>query len=76
MPPNLIRNDFEEHVESVTDFAHRVTALPPQDAQKAFQGILLLGLTNAQVGLYSKFHDYAIWKFGYDDPRTIRLAYM
>lgn len=76
MPPNLIRDNFEKHVETVTDFAHRVMALPSQDAQIAFQEVLLLGLTNAQIGLYSKFHDYAVWKFGYDDPRTIRLAYM
>ncbi|EGO19098.1 hypothetical protein SERLADRAFT_352904 [Serpula lacrymans var. lacrymans S7.9] len=55
-------NAFESHVESVMDFDERVVTLSAGQAQKEFQTILLLGLAETKVGLYSKFHDLAAHK--------------
>lgn len=76
MPPTLLEDNFEGQVESVTAFAQRVATMSAPDAQKSFQEILLLDLTDSKLGLYSMFNDFAAWKYGYDDPRAIRLAYM
>ncbi|RDB19363.1 putative RNA-dependent RNA polymerase SHL2 [Hypsizygus marmoreus] len=76
MPSNLLRDNFEGQVETVTAFAERVAAMTPLDAQKAFQEVLLLNLNDSKVGLYSNFHDFAVWKYGYAHPFAVRLAYM
>lgn len=75
-PQEFLGNNFEREVESVDAFRERAAALPPGEAQKEFQSILLLGLSDSKVGLYSNFHDNATYAYGYADPRTIRLAYM
>jgi RNA-dependent RNA polymerase len=75
-PANLKADNFEGQVESVKKFAERAMALSPQDAQMAFQEVLLLGLNNSKVGLYSTFHDYAVYEYGYANPEAVRLAYM
>ncbi|KAL4070381.1 RNA dependent RNA polymerase-domain-containing protein [Scleroderma citrinum] len=74
-PPNL-KEAFEREVEHVKDFDHRISALPSKEAQQALQKTLLLGLAETRVGLYSKFHDLAVYKKGYGDPEAVRLAYM
>lgn len=76
MPPNFHENNFERDVESVRDFAQRMERLSGKDAQNAFQDILVLGLANAKVGQYSNMHDTAVYLYGLDDTRTVRLAYM
>ncbi|KAF9469499.1 RNA dependent RNA polymerase-domain-containing protein, partial [Collybia nuda] len=76
MPVNLQKDNFEGHVESVDAFAERVMSLSPREAQTAFQQILLLGLNDSKVGLYSKFHDYAVFRYSYADHRAVRMAYM
>lgn len=75
-PPGDLMKDFESEVESVSAFDKRVREMEAAKAQEAFQMVLLLGLNDSKVGMYSTFHDFAVWKFGYNDPRTIRVAYV
>jgi hypothetical protein len=35
-----------------------------------------MSLRDSQVGLYSYFHDNAIWRHGYNHPNSISMAYM
>ncbi|KAF8079235.1 RNA dependent RNA polymerase-domain-containing protein [Lyophyllum atratum] len=76
MPPNLLQEYFEGHPERVKQFADRVASMSPHEAQKSFQEILLLNLSDSKVGLYSNFQDFAVWKYGYTNKESIRLAYM
>lgn len=57
-------------------FCERVKNKSSTERQEALQGALLLSLNEDCKGLYSVFHDNAIEKYGYDDPKAIRLAYM
>lgn len=57
-PADLSLN-FHKQVESVTEFGKRVFSLPASKTQEDFQKILLLGLMDTKVGLYSCFHDNA-----------------
>jgi hypothetical protein len=50
--------------------------LSPKEAQIAFQKVLLLGIAEKKIGLYSKFHDLAVYEHGYASPIAIRLAFM
>ncbi|KAG6864804.1 hypothetical protein C0991_007027 [Blastosporella zonata] len=70
------RDDFEKNPEIVKKFAERVSDMSPRDMQKAFADVLMLSLDDTKVGLYSGFQDFAIWKYGYGDNRSNRLAYI
>ena len=74
-PPTL-KEAFEREVEHVKDFDSRISVLPGKEAQQALQKMLLLGLAETRVGLYSKFHDLAVYKQGYANSAAVRLAYM
>jgi len=74
--PSNITKDFEREVEHIVDFDQRVSKLSARDAQIAFQKVLLLGLAETKVGLYSNFHDLAVYERGYASSTAIRLAYM
>ncbi|KAG2141030.1 RNA dependent RNA polymerase-domain-containing protein [Suillus clintonianus] len=74
--PAGLSNDFEREVEHVVDFDRRVSKLSAKEAQTAFQKVLLLGLAETKIGLYSKFHDLAVYERGYASAAAIRLAYM
>ncbi|KAG2075104.1 hypothetical protein BDR04DRAFT_1091949 [Suillus decipiens] len=74
--PVDLRNDFEREVEHLLDFDQRVSKLSDKEAQTAFQRVLLLGLAETKRGLYSGFHDAAVYQHGYDSTTAIRLAYM
>jgi RNA-dependent RNA polymerase len=71
-----LKDYFEGKVEHVTAFSERVSALSTRATQKEFQAICLLGLNDSKVGLYSSFHDYAVWRYGLDHPESVRMAYM
>jgi hypothetical protein len=71
-----LSDDFEREVEHVKDFDRRVSKLSQKEAQTAFQKVLLLGLAETKIGLYSKFHDLAVYERGYASTTAIRLAYM
>ncbi|KAG1749807.1 RNA dependent RNA polymerase-domain-containing protein [Suillus paluster] len=74
--PSNLSNDFEREVEDIADFDQRVSRLSDKEAQTAFQNVLLLGLAETKKGLYSNFHDLAVYKHGYASAAAIRLAYM
>jgi RNA-dependent RNA polymerase len=74
--PAGLSDDFEREVEHVKDFDRRVSKLSQKEAQTAFQKVLLLGLAETKIGLYSKFHDLAVYERGYASATAIRLAYM
>ncbi|KAG2153597.1 RNA dependent RNA polymerase-domain-containing protein [Suillus bovinus] len=74
--PAGLTDDFEREVEHVKDFDQRVSKLSAKAAQTAFQKVLLLGLAETKIGLYSKFHDLAVYERGYASAAAIRLAYM
>ncbi|KAG1851192.1 RNA dependent RNA polymerase-domain-containing protein [Suillus tomentosus] len=76
MAPAGLSNNFEREVEHVEKFNERISNLSPKEAQTAFQKALLLGLADTKIGLYSKFHDLAVYERGYASVAAIRLAYM
>jgi hypothetical protein len=74
-PANL-STFFEREVEHVRDFDKRASEFEAKQAQQALQKVLLLGLAETRVGLYSKFHDAAVYECGYGSKQAIHLAYM
>ena len=48
----------------------------PSEADDRLRRHLLIGLNESKVGKYSMYHENAIYTLGYNDPVTIRLAYM
>lgn len=74
--PKGIREAFEREVEHVRDFDRRISNLSLKEAQQALQKVLILGLAETRVGLYSTYHDLAVYKKGYDSKEAIQLAYM
>ncbi|KIJ13767.1 hypothetical protein PAXINDRAFT_135617 [Paxillus involutus ATCC 200175] len=68
--PEDLTQAFEREVEYVKDFDKRASKLPPKQAQQAFQKVLLLGLAETRVGLYSKFHDAAVFTTCLDASKT------
>lgn len=58
-PADLLSCNFHREVESVTAFGERVSKLAADDSQSEFQDVLLLGLMDAKIGIYSNFHDNA-----------------
>ncbi|KAF8640931.1 hypothetical protein AX17_000578 [Amanita inopinata Kibby_2008] len=75
-PQDLQKECFNVSAESLDAFGQRTSVLPQGEAQREFQFALLSGLNDAKVGLYSRFHEYAICKFGYSHKETVRMAYM
>lgn len=74
-PADLLTRNFEREVETLVKFSHRVS-VQPTTSQREFQKVLLLGLADTKVGLYSIFHDNAVYKLGYGSEEAIRMAYM
>ncbi|KAI5998175.1 RNA dependent RNA polymerase-domain-containing protein [Pisolithus albus] len=74
--PKGIREAFEREVEHVRDFDRRISNLSLKEAQQALQKVLILGLAETRVGLYSTYHDLAVYKKGYNSKEAIQLAYM
>lgn len=74
--PTNLSTFFEREVEHVRDFDKRASEFEAKQAQQALQKVLLLGLAETRVGLYSKFHDAAVYQFGYGSKNAIHLAYM
>ena len=76
-PPDGFLNEyFERDVETVLDFCNQHKGKSEDQLAIETRTILLSGLSNTRVGIYSRFHDNATYHFGYDHPVTIRLAYM
>ncbi|KAK7063554.1 RNA-dependent RNA polymerase [Favolaschia claudopus] len=75
-PADFLSTNFERRVQTVTEFGRKLQALDVKKAQPMFQEELLIGLSDAKVGIYSKYHDVAAWEWGLDDRRTRRIAQM
>ncbi|KAJ7146508.1 RNA dependent RNA polymerase-domain-containing protein [Mycena epipterygia] len=75
-PPPDFMNYFEREVKTVNEVGNELRCKSPKDSQRAFQEYLLAGLRQTQVGLYSYFHDNAIWRHGYSHPNSILMAYI
>lgn len=69
-------DNFEQEVKTVEELGIELGRESTEAGQRAFQEHLLMGLCDSQVGLYSYFHDNAIWKHGYNHPNSILMAYM
>ncbi|KAG6860856.1 hypothetical protein C0995_006720 [Termitomyces sp. Mi166 len=76
IPPHFMDDNFQKHPKGVIEFTKRVFAMSHKDAAEAFADILMFDLDDTKFGLYSNWQDYAIWKYGYEDPRSERLAYI
>ena len=80
MPDNFIKDNFEDmgKIQQVSDMADELSQLSgdPDARRQKLQESLLLGLSTAPIGQYSKFHENAIYMHGYDAPETIRIAFM
>ncbi|KAF4572819.1 hypothetical protein EYR36_007329 [Pleurotus pulmonarius] len=75
-PNGFLADHFEKQVERVPEFCSRLHALPKTEAQCCIFDILLLNVCDSKVGLYSKFHDCAVWQYGLDHPKAVLMAYM
>ncbi|KAJ7508353.1 RNA dependent RNA polymerase-domain-containing protein [Mycena galericulata] len=75
-PTDLISKYFERDVKTVEEVGCELRSLESAERQHAFQRYLLAGLQESQVGLYSWFHDNAIWKHGYNHEKSILMAYI
>ncbi|KAJ7631701.1 RNA dependent RNA polymerase-domain-containing protein [Mycena polygramma] len=75
-PEGFMSTNFEQEVKTVEQVETELCGKSSGDAQLAFQEHLLLGLRESQVGLYSYFHDNAIWRHGYNHPNSILMAYI
>ncbi|KAJ6479270.1 RNA dependent RNA polymerase-domain-containing protein [Mycena vitilis] len=75
-PEGFMSNNFEQEVKTVEQVETELCGKSSEDAQLTFQEHLLLGLRESQVGLYSYFHDNAIWRHGYNHPNSILMAYI
>ncbi|KAJ6601026.1 RNA dependent RNA polymerase-domain-containing protein [Mycena vulgaris] len=75
-PPNFMAENFEQEVKTVDEVGGELRRKSPEESERAFQEHLLVGLRDNQVGLYSFFHDNAIWRHGYNHPNSILMAYI
>ena len=75
-PDGFLQEYFERDIETVLDFCNQHKGKSEDQLAIEIRNILLSGISNTRVGLYSKFHDNATYHLGYDNPITIRLAYM
>ncbi|KAK0465964.1 RNA dependent RNA polymerase-domain-containing protein [Desarmillaria tabescens] len=73
-PEGFMQTHFERDIQSVAQFQECVEQ--NQRTQSDFVNILMTGLTNGRVGLYSTFHDNSVRKYGYDSDQSILLSYM
>lgn len=75
-PVNFIEDHFVSQPEKVADFHPRIAAMPSRERNNEVIKVLLRALNDSKVGKYSNFHDNAVYAYGYDDPRSILLAYL
>ncbi|KAJ6479279.1 RNA dependent RNA polymerase-domain-containing protein [Mycena vitilis] len=76
LPADFLAENFEQQIQSVTDFGNKLGKMTFAQAQRAFQVEVLTGLQDDRVGVYSLYHDTAVYEWGLDDPKTRRMAHM
>lgn len=76
-PPDFQDNfESQESIPKVFQVVDEMNAHPDR-ASNILQRHLLVGLSDFdKKGTYSRFHEYAIFMHGYNDPRAILMAYM
>ncbi|KAJ7631711.1 RNA dependent RNA polymerase-domain-containing protein [Mycena polygramma] len=75
-PADFLAKNFEQQIQSVTDFGNKLEKMTFAQAQRAFQAEVLTGLQDDRVGVYSLYHDTAVYEWGLNDPKTRRMAHM
>lgn len=75
-PPNFLEDHFDSEPEKVDAFHRRVSEMSSRERNHEVIKVLLRALNDSKVGKYSNFHDNAVYAYGYDDPRSILLAYL
>jgi RNA-dependent RNA polymerase len=76
MPSDFLEKNFKKNVETLVEFQERISKLPEARREFEFHRVFLLGLGDSKVGLYSRFHDNAIYQHGYDHEITVREGHM
>jgi hypothetical protein len=56
-PKGFKEDNFERSVESVKLGSSRMSAVATPDGQRIFHDLMLAGLTDKEVGIYSYYHD-------------------
>ncbi|KDQ60341.1 hypothetical protein JAAARDRAFT_126352, partial [Jaapia argillacea MUCL 33604] len=75
--PSNLRDNFLKDVTSVAEFLRNYESSNHDLCSSGIQDFLLAPLTSASlVGKYSTFHSNAVYRLGYNDPSTVRLAHM
>ncbi|KAJ6541596.1 RNA dependent RNA polymerase-domain-containing protein [Mycena capillaripes] len=76
LPDGFLTTNFEQQVQTVTDFGKKLEKMPIAQAQQAFQVEVMAGLEDNRIGVYSLNHDTAVYEWGLNDPKTRRMAHM
>ena len=78
-PESFLKVNFEDQgkIQQVSALVTEMDqAVDSEARRRKLQEALLCGLTTAPIGLYSSFHENAIYMQGYNHPDTIRVALM
>ncbi|KAJ7589619.1 RNA dependent RNA polymerase-domain-containing protein [Mycena floridula] len=75
-PENLLEDNFERNVTTVAQFVSSIKGMPRRQAQRAFFQQMFKGYVDGRVGLYSLFHESALYDTGYKSEKAVRLAYI
>ncbi|KAJ7511709.1 RNA dependent RNA polymerase-domain-containing protein [Mycena galericulata] len=76
VPEKFLAENFERQVQTVVDFGEALQRMGNSPAQCAFQQEVLAGLVDDKIGIYSIFHDCAVYRYGLDHAKTRRMAHM
>jgi hypothetical protein len=74
-PLDIISANFSRSIETVVDFSQRVSRMS-KSGQMEFQKVLVDTCKDHRVGLYSLFHDIAVYIHGYGHPEVERLGHL
>ena len=76
-PDNFMSNfEPQDSVKSMTTVMDELETSGVEEGGSLLRHYLLTGLADVKTGLYSKFHENAIYKFGYGHRIAVRMAYM
>ncbi|EPQ53404.1 hypothetical protein GLOTRDRAFT_130743 [Gloeophyllum trabeum ATCC 11539] len=73
---NFISENFHRDIEKVPDFLNRIARQRRSQCHSELLRVLLQGMADRKVGIYSMYHDITVHAYGLADARTVRLAHM
>ena len=78
VPPDFKKDNFQPEGEIVMVEQLEELMLASKKAERStiLQRHLVSGVSVSRTGLYSMFHDIAMYKYGYDHENTLRIALM